>query len=245
MTTRNHLIIDADCLVYRAALAHQMPAPFEEDHDLLHDWCDLKLAKAELDSLILRLEERFEAAETTLVLSGPGSFRKRVMPTYKGNRIGRRPLAWAALREYLQERGALMEPELEGDDLAAMAATAPQPRGLSAVVWSIDKDFFCVPCRFARDDADPVTITEEEADLFHLRQTLEGDRTDGYPGARGVGPAKSEAIARRGWAAVAAQFESEEDALANARVARILRHGEYDFETQTVTLWTPSPSPTA
>ena len=32
---------------------------------------------------------------------------------------------------------------------------------------------------------------------------------------------------------------TESDALIQARVSRILRHGEYDFDTKQVTLWEP------
>ena len=45
------------------------------------------------------------------------------------------------------------------------------------------------------------------------------------------------------WACIVTHYEkqglTEEDALRTARLARILRHGEYDRETEEVTLWTP------
>ncbi len=45
------------------------------------------------------------------------------------------------------------------------------------------------------------------------------------------------------WEAVVSNYEAkdltEEDALAQARVARILRYGDYDFKTKEVKLWTP------
>jgi DNA polymerase-1 len=45
------------------------------------------------------------------------------------------------------------------------------------------------------------------------------------------------------WEAVVSQYEKaglgEAEALVSARLARILLHGEYDFETHTVTLWVP------
>lgn len=46
------------------------------------------------------------------------------------------------------------------------------------------------------------------------------------------------------WAAVVSQFKfygfTEEDALREARCARILRHGEYNYDTKEPILWTPS-----
>lgn len=46
------------------------------------------------------------------------------------------------------------------------------------------------------------------------------------------------------WEAVVSQYEKagqgEAEALQNARVAKILLHGDYDFETHTVNLWVPT-----
>ncbi|GJE18774.1 hypothetical protein [Methylobacterium marchantiae] len=45
------------------------------------------------------------------------------------------------------------------------------------------------------------------------------------------------------WAAIVSQYrkagKTEADALVSARLARLLRHGEYDPETEELTLWTP------
>ena len=45
------------------------------------------------------------------------------------------------------------------------------------------------------------------------------------------------------WEAIVAHFEhnglSEKEAILNAQMARILRHGDYNFETKEVKLWTP------
>lgn len=45
------------------------------------------------------------------------------------------------------------------------------------------------------------------------------------------------------WACIVSHYQKaglgEEDALRTARLARILRHGEYNLETEEVTLWTP------
>jgi DNA polymerase-1 len=87
-------------------------------------------------------------------------------------------------------------------------------------------------------------ITEAEADRTHLIQTLTGDRTDGYPGCPGIGEKRAEAIADGGWSAVVESYEKaglgEEYALTQARMAYILRHG--DYKRGTVRLWTPSVS---
>jgi len=41
-----------------------------------------------------------------------------------------------------------------------------------------------------------------------------------------------------------AKGETEYEALLTARLARILRDGDYDFDTHEVTLWTPKKWPT-
>lgn len=50
------------------------------------------------------------------------------------------------------------------------------------------------------------------------------------------------------WACIVSHYRkaglTEADALKTARLARILRHGEYDRETEEVTLWTPDMIPT-
>jgi 5'-3' exonuclease len=37
-------------------------------------------------------------------------------------------------------------------------------------------------------------VTPEEADYYHMRQTLTGDVTDGYPGCPGIGPVRADTL---------------------------------------------------
>ncbi|MGA1496056.1 MAG: phage exonuclease, partial [Rhodothermales bacterium] len=93
------------------------------------------------------------------------------------------------------------------------------------------------------------TVTADEADHFHMMQTLCGDSTDGYAGCPGVGPKKAEAILNGGssWSAVVAAFEkaglSAFEAIVQARVSRILRHGDFNPKTSEVRLWEPKADP--
>jgi DNA polymerase-1 len=97
-------------------------------------------------------------------------------------------------------------------------------------------------------DTHPRVIAENEANYAHMMQTLCGDSTDGYSGCPGVGPKKAEAILANGhtWDLVLDAFRkaglSEDEALVQARVARILRHHEFDQRTSEVKLWTPATS---
>ena len=89
-------------------------------------------------------------------------------------------------------------------------------------------------------------IPEEEADKNFLMQTLTGDPVDGYSGCPKIGAVNAARIMDKdcSWNAVVAAFEKQgltaHDALIQARVARILRAGDYDFKKKEVKLWTPS-----
>ena len=89
------------------------------------------------------------------------------------------------------------------------------------------------------DFKETVEITPEEGARWHLIQTMAGDNTDGYAGVPGIGVKKAEKIfAEKGytWKAVVETFEekdmTEEDALVNARLARILTTDDYDHEKE-------------
>jgi len=93
-----------------------------------------------------------------------------------------------------------------------------------------------------------ITITKEEGDRWHLIQTLAGDQTDGYSGVPGFGIKRAVAFFEENgysWSSVASAFASkdldESVALQNARLAKILQCTDYDFNTESVKLWTPAP----
>ena len=75
---------------------------------------------------------------------------------------------------------------------------------------------------------------------------MAGDSTDGYGGVPGVGLITAQKLLDKhgeSWETVVDVYESKgltaDDALLTARLARILRHNEYDRETQEIKLWTP------
>jgi len=92
-----------------------------------------------------------------------------------------------------------------------------------------------------------ITITKEEGDRWHYIQTLAGDQTDGYSGVPGFGIKRAVAFFEENgysWSSVVEAFKSkgldESAALQNARLAKILQCTDYDFDTQSVKLWTPT-----
>ena len=83
---------------------------------------------------------------------------------------------------------------------------------------------------------------------WHMMQTLTGDSTDGYSGCPGCGPKTAEKILAPlvpddYWKAVVKAYSaaglSEDEALVQARVARICWASDYDFKKKKVKLWNP------
>jgi DNA polymerase-1 len=196
---------------------------------------------------------KLDAGSYKLCLTTPTdipNWRMSVLHTYKRQRANvRKPLVLKPIRQWMLDKlQAAMRPTLEGDDVMGIYATWVGLKG-DKIIVSIDKDMKTIPGLYLRTlDDDVEQITEDEADYFHMYQTLMGDATDGYSGLPGVGPKKAMAILEEVppsecWAAVVAAYAAkglgEQEALTQARVARILRASDYDFKTKRPILWTP------
>jgi len=90
-------------------------------------------------------------------------------------------------------------------------------------------------------------VNKEEGAKWHLIQSISGDQTDGYGGVPGIGVKRAEALFKENgysWRTVVNAFKdkdlSEEDALVNARLAKILTKDDYDFKQKRPILWSPS-----
>ena len=121
-------------------------------------------------------------------------------------------------------------PELEADDALGIYATSND----DCVIVSPDKDMRQIPGRLYNMD-EMFTITPSEGWEWFLIQTLAGDSTDGYSGAPGFGIKTSKKFFDEygyTWKSVVQAFEqknlTEEDALRNARLAKILTADDYD-----------------
>ena len=128
-------------------------------------------------------------------------------------------------------------------------ATKPDNVG-KCIVVSNDKDLKTIPGELYRPTSDErQTLTQEEADKNFLTQCLTGDSTDSYSGVPGIGPKKAEAIlgGRPAWSSVEQAYIkaglTRDDAITQARLARILRWSDWDEEKGEVnTLDTLTPS---
>ena len=102
------------------------------------------------------------------------------------------------------------------------------------------------------------SVDQEYSEKFFYKQVLIGDSTDNIPGCPGVGKVGAKKIVDNFntaepvecWQEIVGQFEKalkkkddvrepEVVALQQARLVRILQHGEYNSVTRTVDLWTP------
>lgn len=258
------LLIDGDLFAFEASASVESGVEWEEGFQTLH--ADIEPAKAHFDSRVNKLQEDLKADEIVVALSEyTDPWRKIVMPSYKASRAGqRKPLCYMKLREWIAtKRRSFMKPGLEGDDILGILATSRKILKGEKIVVSVDKDMLQIPGRHLklnRMKPGPVEdslfdVTEAQGDYYHMLQTLTGDPTDGYPGVPGVGPKKAAKILDPFWSyggdpnfpgawtlVVKAYLKAgltEEDALVNARVARIARYTDFDFKTQTIKLWTP------
>lgn len=244
MTT---LLIDGDVFAYKAGVLTEKPINWGDGLWTLH--AEESDGQQMIDGWIADLLSRFDTQSFKVALSSPENFRKAILPTYKGNRAKtRKPITLQALRDYMvAEHGAKIVPRLEGDDVLGIWSTHPKMVPGRKIICSIDKDMGTIPgLLFVQGKMeDAVEVTPEEADLWHLTQTLMGDTTDGYDGCPGVGPVTARKALEEDptWNTVLRLYArkglTEAAALQQARVARILRSTDYDFKKKEPRLWNP------
>jgi 5'-3' exonuclease len=93
-------------------------------------------------------------------------------------------------------------------------------------------------------------ITRTQADKNFMAMTIAGDATDGVPGIKGLGMVSATKILDSAkdlpsmWDLVVKTYDKKgngiSDAILNARLVRILREGDYDYDTGEVRLWNPT-----
>jgi DNA polymerase-1 len=231
--------------MYQMASFHEEALEVEPGYWTWH--CDINKVMDGIDSQILYFCDTLEADKFILCLSDTSNFRKSILESYKGNRSNlKRPVVLKPTREWLiSERHARVLPGLEGDDLMGILSTEEHEG--ERVIVSIDKDMKTIPGLFYQnEDKGMISITEQEADYWHLYQTLIGDTIDGYKGCPGVGDVGARAILDKDptWEAVVKAYAKkgldEEYALTQARCARILRASDFNKGTGEPILWTPT-----
>lgn len=245
------IFIDADMLCFVSCSSVEREINWGDGLWTLH--ADAKEAETQID-------DRVEGIVTTVLdklnyegeyriimcISDPKvNFRKKILSTYKANRIGKRkPVCYSEVLEWIKRNYTTkMIPTLEADDVIGIAATHFKGQ---EVHCSGDKDFRSIPGIFYNFlKGELYHISEREADKWFYTQTLIGDKADNYDGCPGIGEKTAEKIFKKegvSWGTVKKTFLrkglTEEDALQQARVARILRDTEW--KDGKPILWSPS-----
>jgi len=245
--TKTTLLIDADVLAFEAAVVAEESIQWKDELWTVH--ADMALAKARVINKIVEFQENLKTENVVLCLSDRANFRRKLNPDYKANRAkSRLPIILRQVKQWIiDELGGVLWANLEADDVISILAT-DKAMDEETIVVSIDKDFKSVPgIFFDYNKGEYHHPTEEEADNYHLIQTIAGDHTDGYSGVPGVGVVKAQRMLEKDgytWETVVTCYEkagrTEQDALMNAWMARLLRVDNYCFRTNTIKrLWTP------
>lgn len=246
--SKTTILIDADVLAFEASIIAQEGIQWEEELWTVH--ADMAVAKERVIARIEQFKDLLKADEVVLALSDRANFRRKLFPDYKANRRKAvLPIIIKPMKEWMiKELDAQLWANIEADDILSILATERPNRLDKRVIVSIDKDFKGVPGIFYDYNKEEYhEPTEQEADNFHLIQTLMGDSTDGFSGVKGVGPVAAQKwLDEHGytWESVVALYEkkgqTEQDALMNAWMARLLRKEEYNKKQKHITkLWTP------
>ena len=243
------LLFDSDIFAFKAAAINEVNTPFGK-----YSWEESALQ--DIDIRIDELMVELNADEAVMCLTHKDNFRYKVLDTYKGNRNRdekARPELLPRVKNYLAtEYRSYIRPHLEADDIMGILATHPKLIAGEKIIVSEDKDMRTVTASVYNPRHPELAvqkITPLEAAQFHMWQVIVGDATDGYSGCPGVGPASvyAEEIVQLDaedlWDCVIEAYASkgftEDDALIQARLAKILSSNFYNFKNKVVELWTP------
>ena len=236
------LLIDADFIVYKACAAAETEIDWGDDTILVTS--NFNDAYSASIRELTKLQDKFGTLSSLILFfSDSINFRKKILPEYKGHRNRKKPCGYKRVINKLKtEFKVIVMPTLEADDSMGIYAT----KHPGNIIISPDKDMRQIPGRVCNLD-ETFTVKPEDGAKWHLIQTLAGDQTDGYGGVPGIGVKRAETLFQKkgySWKTVVEAFKekdlTENDALVNARLARILTVEDYDFTTNRPVLWSPS-----
>lgn len=250
----SNLFVDIEADAFGASRRHEYEfelSPYQWTYFTRIDLC-----VADLMKVLERLQGHAPDHNLVLCLGHHSNFRYAVYPNYKSNRRGiRRAAGYKSLRSWLSRNyETVVFPNLEADDVVGLMAREGD------LIYSPDKDLKTIKGLHLSGDGEVEEVNQLEADRAFFRQVLVGDSTDGYGGCPGVGGmAKIFASDKwlncrheeEFWDFVLWQYDKARNvlyekhdvvspsryALTMARLARILRPGEYDFANEKPVLW--------
>ena len=236
------LLIDCDFVVYKCCAAAEAEIDFGDDVIVVTS--SFKEAYSCVKRELKRIENKFGSFdEMILFFSDSKNFRKDIQKDYKGHRNRKKPCAYRRVINKLSEEYSVIRmPTLEADDAMGIYAT----KNTGNIIVSPDKDMKQIPGMLWNFD-ESFTITKAEGEKWHLIQAMAGDNTDGYAGVPGIGVKRAVSLFEEkgySWKTVVNAFKekglSEDIALENARLAKILTTEDYDHEKGEPVLWSPS-----
>jgi DNA polymerase-1 len=236
------LLIDADFIVYKACAAAESEVDFGNDVILVTS--NFSNAYNATKRELTKLKNKFGSFSTLILFfSDSLNFRKKILADYKGHRNRKKPCGYKRVINKLKtEFEVIIMPTLEADD--AMGVYSTQYPG--NIICSPDKDMRQIPGKLYNME-ETTLISESDGAKWHLIQSMAGDQTDGYSGVPGIGVKRAESLFKEkgyNWKTVVETFEekglSEDEALINARLAKILTKDDYDFKEKRPILWSPS-----
>jgi DNA polymerase-1 len=242
--TDPQLRIDADFFAYRACQSAETELDWGDD--LITIASNFRQVLDVFQGEINNLKKRFDTNNVTLYFSDSKNFRKSLSPEYKGKRTKRKPVGYKRLLKWCSKHYKTIRYEnLEADDALGLECHLDPS---DFILVSPDKDMKQISCNLFNGDQ-LVNVTLKEADNWFWMQCLTGDPVDGYKGVPGIGAKGAEKILSKAedpWQAIVEAYEKAgltiDDAILNARLARILRPGEYNSTTKEPILWNPPQS---
>ena len=250
-----NLLIDGDMFAFRACASCEREVNWGQIWTLHVDLEEAKARFIEIlnDAVEKALKHYSEHLKTDVTyemmicFSSDNNFRKTINPAYKANRAGKRkPVAYSALVSWVKEEANTAEVDsLEADDIMGILATMESYKD-KCIVISGDKDMKCIYGHhydFIHEEYS--YVNKDEAQYNFFMQTLMGDATDGYSGCPKIGKVNAKRILDKdcSWDAIKQAYTkaglSEEYALTQARVAKILLSSDYDINAKKVKLWKP------
>ena len=236
------LLIDCDFVVYKCCAAAEAEIDFGDDVIVVTS--SFKEAYSCVKRELKRIENKFGSFdEMILFFSDSKNFRKDIQKNYKGHRQRKKPCGYRRVINKLSEEYSVIKmPTLEADDSMGIYAS----KNPGNIIVSPDKDMKQIPGMLWNFE-ESTLIKPEDGAKWHLIQTMAGDNTDGYAGVPGIGVKRAVALFEEkgySWKTVVEAFKekglSEDIALENARLARILTNEDYDDEKMEPILWSPS-----
>ncbi len=237
------LLVDADYIVYKCCASAEDEINWGDDVITVISKFSDAMSNVTRELNKIKTHFMWDVPEMILFFSDAKNFRKQIYSSYKGHRNRKKPCGYRrVINELANHYEVIRLPELEADDGMGIYAT----KHPGNIVVSPDKDLRQIPGRLY-DFNEVVEITKEEGDNWHLIQTLAGDSTDGYSGCPGIGIKRAVTLFEEHgytWETVVDTFKTkgltEEDALMNAQLAKILTTEEYDWESRSIIPWNPT-----